>query len=45
MVKNVPSMRDTNIQSLGQEEPLEKGTTKTFRFSESVSHSVMSNSL
>ena len=24
MVKNVPSMRDTWVQSLGQEDPLEK---------------------
>ena len=25
MVKNVPSMRETLVQSLGQEDPLEKG--------------------
>ena len=27
MVKNPPAMRETWIQSLGQEDPLEKGTT------------------
>ena len=26
MVKNMPAMQETCIQSLGQEEPLEKGT-------------------
>ena len=25
MVKNLPAMRETQIQSLGQEDPLEKG--------------------
>ena len=25
MVKNLPAMQDTRIQSLGQEDPLEKG--------------------
>ena len=25
MVKNVPAMRETQVQSLGQEDPLEKG--------------------
>ena len=27
MVKNLPEMQETRIQSLGQEEPLQKGTT------------------
>ena len=27
MVKNPPEMQETRIQSLGQEDPLEKGTT------------------
>ena len=26
MVKNLPAMRETQIQSLGREDPLEKGT-------------------
>ena len=26
MVKHLPAMRETQIQSLGQEDPLEKGT-------------------
>ena len=25
MVKNLPAMQETNVQSLGQEDPLEKG--------------------
>ena len=25
MIKNLPAMRETQIQSLGQEDPLEKG--------------------
>ena len=25
MVKNLPAMRETQVQSLGQEDPLEKG--------------------
>ena len=25
MVKNLPAMRETSVQSLGQEDPLEKG--------------------
>ena len=27
MVKNLPAMQDTRVQSLGQEDPLEKGMT------------------
>jgi len=27
MVKNLPTMQDTRVQSLGQEDPLEKGIT------------------
>ena len=26
MVKNLPAMQETGVQSLGQEDPLEKGT-------------------
>ena len=26
MVKNLPEMQETQVQSLGQEDPLEKGT-------------------
>ena len=25
MIKNLPAMRETQVQSLGQEDPLEKG--------------------
>ena len=28
IVKNLPAMQETHVQSLGQEDPLEKGTTK-----------------
>ena len=27
MVKNLPTMRETQVQALGQEDPLEKGMT------------------
>ena len=27
MVKNLPAMQETQVQSLGQEDPLEKGMT------------------
>ena len=27
MVKNLPEMQETRVQSLGQEDPLEKGMT------------------
>ena len=27
MVKNLPAIRETGVQSLGQEDPLEKGMT------------------
>ena len=30
MVKKLPKMQETQIQSLGQEDPLEKGTTTHF---------------
>ena len=29
MVKNLPAMQETQIQSLGQEDPLEKGMATT----------------
>ena len=29
MVKNLPAMRETQVQSLGQEDPLEKGMVAT----------------
>ena len=31
MVKNLPAMQETWVQSLGQEDPLEKGTATRFR--------------
>ena len=30
MVKNLPAMQETQVQCLGQEEPLEKGMTTYF---------------
>ena len=32
MGKNLPAMQETWIQSLGQEEPLEKGMATHYRF-------------
>ena len=29
-VKNLPAMRETHVQSLGQEDPLEKGMTTRY---------------
>ena len=29
MVKNMPAMQETQVQSLGQEDPLEKGMAST----------------
>ena len=31
MVKNLPAMQETRVQSLGQEDPLEKGMTTQSR--------------
>ena len=33
MVKNLPAMRETRVQSLGQEDPLEKGNGNPFKYS------------
>ena len=38
MVKNLPAMQDTRVQSLGQEDPLEKGLQPTPVFSPGESH-------
>ena len=38
MVKNVPTIRETQVQSLGQEDPLEKGMTTTPVFLPGESH-------
>ena len=41
-VKNTPSMEDTRVQSLDQEEPLEKGMTTVFLPGESHGHRSLS---
>ena len=33
MVKNLPAMQETQVRSLGQENPLEKGTTTHSKYS------------
>ena len=38
MVKNLPTMRETQVQALGQEDPLEKGTATTLVFLPGESH-------
>ena len=38
MVKNLPTMRQTQVQALGQEDPLEKGTATTLVFLPGESH-------
>ena len=38
MVKNLPAMQDTRVQSLGQEDPLEKGLQPTPVFSPGEFH-------
>ena len=38
MVKNLPAMQETQVQSLGQEEPLEKGMASTPVFLPGESH-------
>ena len=38
MVKNLPAMQETQVQSLGQEEPLEKGMASTPVFLPRESH-------
>ena len=35
MIKNLPAMQDTQVQSLGQEDPLEKGMATNFMDEES----------
>ena len=37
MVKNLPAMQDTQIQSLGQEDPLEKELVLGFKITDSSS--------
>ena len=32
MVKNLPSMKETRVQSLGQEDPLEKGMATPLQY-------------
>ena len=32
MVKNLPAMQETQLQSLGQEDPLEKGNGNTLQY-------------
>ena len=38
MVKNLPAMQETRVQSLGQEDPLEKGMAATSVFLEGEFH-------
>ena len=38
MVKNLPALQDTQVQSLGQEHPLEKGMAPTPVFMPGESH-------
>ena len=33
MVKNLPAMQETQVQSLGQEDPMEKGIATHFQYS------------